>query len=348
MLDAPILAAATARRYTSAMSHPARIAYALLAALPMVAAAASFDCARASSPAEKLICSDVEASRLDEELAAVYWKALSDAADPAALRREQRQWLKARDACTVAKCLHAAYGDRIAALKKATLAAPAPPYGSEHALASVRKTCLPPYAERVGAIYKECVVRSVEAIGKTAGTVWHAAAYCLAPRSEKESSCAGANPPNPWLNVTAVLIFSQERPDGPLKYVLKLEDDEGNAFHGARIHNNEYGSILDATFSVPGTGNLNASQFLLYRNGVWQPIDFASWQKDLHARLPKGLGVWKGPWPDLGKMVFTSPLWQSKDGNCCPTGGSVHATLGLEGSKLVLRSLKVDRKPLKD
>ena len=324
--------------------------FAVLTVASLPAGAASFDCAKATSVVEKLICGDPQASRLDEELAGVYRKALATAPDPAALRREQREWLKVREACATAECLHAAYGDRIAAMKKLASTGRGPRIGAEYPATLVSRSCIPPYSEQTGAgaLYKACRVLSAKEIGRTGGQAWHAAIYCLAPRDNAESGCAEARSRNAWANVTVVLVFSRERPDGPLKLALKVEDDDGNSFEGARIHANEHGAILDLAFLVPGTGNLNASHYFLYRDGDWRPIDFASWQNDLHKRLPDGLGVWKGPWPDLGKMVFTSPLWQSKDGNCCPTGGSVHATLGFEGTRLVLRSLKVDRKPLKD
>ena len=53
----------------------------------------SFDCARAGSAAEKLVCGDAELAALDRQLAARYAQATD--ADPAV----QRGWVKERDAC---------------------------------------------------------------------------------------------------------------------------------------------------------------------------------------------------------------------------------------------------------
>jgi uncharacterized protein len=40
------------------------------------AQAASFDCAKAQSKVEKIICADAELSKLDEDLATAYWLAI--------------------------------------------------------------------------------------------------------------------------------------------------------------------------------------------------------------------------------------------------------------------------------
>ena len=80
---------------------------------------ASFDCAKASSAQEKMICSDRELARLDVELSTVYRKAREAAADAKALQNEQIQWLKAsRKACSDKACLAEAYKSRTAELSR--------------------------------------------------------------------------------------------------------------------------------------------------------------------------------------------------------------------------------------
>lgn len=74
------------------------------ASLPLVAAP-SFDCAKAESSAERLICADAELAELDSRLAARYADAVtaaqvdneSDALSN--LRASQRGWIKGRDEC---------------------------------------------------------------------------------------------------------------------------------------------------------------------------------------------------------------------------------------------------------
>lgn len=62
---------------------------------------ASFDCAKAQSDAEKLVCSDKQLAMLDRELARIYKRALNspdlDAQGKKYLKAYQRGWIKGRD-----------------------------------------------------------------------------------------------------------------------------------------------------------------------------------------------------------------------------------------------------------
>ncbi|HEM7892207.1 lysozyme inhibitor LprI family protein [Burkholderia cepacia] len=66
---------------------------------------ASFDCSKAASKIEKLICSTPQTADEDARLALVYSAARAKASDPNALKDDQRQWLKQRNACDDAACL---------------------------------------------------------------------------------------------------------------------------------------------------------------------------------------------------------------------------------------------------
>ncbi len=81
--------------------------------------AASYDCAKAGTRTEHMICGDAGLSTLDERLGNRYMRARGKAADPNALRGEQRAWLRnVRNACTNAACLKAVYNARVAELTK--------------------------------------------------------------------------------------------------------------------------------------------------------------------------------------------------------------------------------------
>jgi len=80
---------------------------------------ASFNCAKASTWAEKAICSDPQLSNLDGLLMDSYNKALSGESHGDALKTTQREWLKSvRNECKDAACLKQTYTSRIAELKK--------------------------------------------------------------------------------------------------------------------------------------------------------------------------------------------------------------------------------------
>ena len=66
----------------------------------------SFDCRRARSNTEKMICSDAELSRLDRELGRAYDRARNAASDPAAFRRESDlEWRRRETICQDRGCL---------------------------------------------------------------------------------------------------------------------------------------------------------------------------------------------------------------------------------------------------
>jgi uncharacterized protein len=89
------------------------MALAVLAA-PLAAQATSFDCAKAATDAERLICTDAGLSRADDNYAAVYRTALAESTDQPAFRAHARYALTQRELCHDAACLHAWYASRIA------------------------------------------------------------------------------------------------------------------------------------------------------------------------------------------------------------------------------------------
>lgn len=67
----------------------------LLGCLMLVipAHAASFDCAKAATKVENLICGDTALSKLDEELNAAYKAALQDEGQAGSIKQAQKQWV---------------------------------------------------------------------------------------------------------------------------------------------------------------------------------------------------------------------------------------------------------------
>lgn len=78
--------------------------------------AASFDCAKAGTKVEHLICDNPELSKLDEELSAAYKAALQDKQQADTVKQEQKQWMKERDGCADVGCVKQAYEARQSAL----------------------------------------------------------------------------------------------------------------------------------------------------------------------------------------------------------------------------------------
>jgi serine/threonine protein kinase len=78
----------------------------------------SFDCAKASNEAERLICSDSDLTKLDVRVADLYKFGLTSVVDTNEFSGEQRGWLVQRDLCTDKQCLVISYNDRIKDLQR--------------------------------------------------------------------------------------------------------------------------------------------------------------------------------------------------------------------------------------
>jgi len=89
----------------------------LLATFAPLADAASFDCKKATTDIEKMICADPELSKLDEELNAAYKTARLDKKEADVIKQAQKQWMKERDSCADADCVKLAYEARLSSLK---------------------------------------------------------------------------------------------------------------------------------------------------------------------------------------------------------------------------------------
>jgi uncharacterized protein len=93
----------------------------LTAALLLISApamAASFDCAKAASAVEKIVCADKDISALDDELNKLYQDRLAVAIDKPGLKSMQRNWLKSlSQRCKDADCVKMDYDIQIETLK---------------------------------------------------------------------------------------------------------------------------------------------------------------------------------------------------------------------------------------
>ena len=88
----------------------------------------SFDCKRATSQVNRLICASPELSALDRKLADDFHAVLYQGGiDPAAVSADQDHWLhKVRNACTTSACIAAAYQTRDSDLLAQSIRAASP------------------------------------------------------------------------------------------------------------------------------------------------------------------------------------------------------------------------------
>jgi len=82
---------------------------------PQISLTPSFDCRKASTSSERLICSNDELCKADVQLAKLYRAARKSAIDKESLKKEQISWLKnQRDVCLDLESMLQVYKDRIA------------------------------------------------------------------------------------------------------------------------------------------------------------------------------------------------------------------------------------------
>lgn len=74
--------------------------------------AASFNCAKASTAVEGMICGNEELAALDVRVAAAYKTLRSESDDKDGVKSEQMAWLKERNACRTTECLASSYAER--------------------------------------------------------------------------------------------------------------------------------------------------------------------------------------------------------------------------------------------
>jgi uncharacterized protein len=91
----------------------------LILIAPFGAIAASFNCSKAKSKIEIMICADANLSKLDEELNSTYKRVLASASERADIVNWQRDWLKNElKYCTEISCLQKAFSSRLKLLTR--------------------------------------------------------------------------------------------------------------------------------------------------------------------------------------------------------------------------------------
>lgn len=87
--------------------------------LPSFSWAASFDCNRATTLVEKLVCADPGLSQTDEKFSKTYNEILQSLRDSIDLKQDQIKWLReVRNKCADIPCLNKVYRDRLAVLEQ--------------------------------------------------------------------------------------------------------------------------------------------------------------------------------------------------------------------------------------
>jgi len=80
---------------------------------------ASFDCTKATTNVEKMICQNESLSKLDENLSQSFKEAMQQSTDKEQLKKVQLGWLKERNTCKSVKCIKQKYEERLLSFENA-------------------------------------------------------------------------------------------------------------------------------------------------------------------------------------------------------------------------------------
>jgi hypothetical protein len=196
----------------------------------------------------------------------------------------------------------------------------------------------------------ECAVSESGSFGTVEGQTYYYALYCLIPNYSKDKGKCGSDTfAARYHSSRGLAVFVQEGASNTAGLVFERASSEIGAYvyEKPQIIRNGAGTILMLTIRIDGTGSGNASEYYVRKNGQWQRVESESWIVDVRKKIPAGLEIWKGIWPDMQTMTAKAGLYRKGDANCCPTGGEAKITLAIEDNRFVVRSVTVELGPKK-
>ncbi len=101
----------------SSVKNPLVVSLLFFSIFPFLAEATSFDCSKATTKIEKMICSEEDLSVQDSRLADLYKEVMGIVKDKEVLKKDQRGWLRERNACEAKACVEESYKKRIRQLE---------------------------------------------------------------------------------------------------------------------------------------------------------------------------------------------------------------------------------------
>lgn len=294
----------------------------LLLILARPALATGLDCSRPHSEPDVAICQHDHLLELDNKLGRAYHQARLRSPEPHFIQLAQSNWMRqTRANCRKnVSCLERVYRLRLDELQHANLT-------YANLKTALERTCFEQAAYASLQSPTTCVrlgTQTFKLNQLTLTALW----TCLDKLYKRGDRCINQGRS----------VFESSRPDGEVVRLYEHAGEPGLQFLPVQLVTIENTPVLHIPALVDGTGNLNQSTLLAYGPAGWTPIDREAWEASLNKRLPKGLSINRGIWPDYAQQVANIPLYTRNDPNCCPTGGTARIRLGLENGRLVTRS----------
>ena len=143
----------------------------------------------------------------------------------------------------------------------------------------------------------------------------------------------------PW---PRIVIF-ERLAAGALRPILISGDDAAFWYDKPRILHAGGRILLHVPADESGTGNFNRELLYVWENGAWHDVDVTRWHDELDHRLPKGLVILKGVYPDYKKMTAETPVWRQEDGPQCAEGGRARIELQWRGERIAVGSVRIGK-----
>ena len=217
--------------------------------------------------------------------------------------------------------------------------------GGRFPIAAVRKECIQ-FSDIDRPQIQDCRVSEFGEMGTVDSQRYYYAIYCLLPSDVPGKSCAGDSFEARYHRARGLVIFVDDGQTRDRVSTLfeRVNGDIGLFDYSEKpeIIGSAIGTILYLPIAVDGTGHGNASEYYLRATGTWARIESEAWLADLKRRLPDGVGISKGVWPNLRTMQAEAGLYRPQDANCCPTGGVAHVQLAIKGERFVITSVSVN------
>lgn len=197
--------------------------------------------------------------------------------------------------------------------------------------------------------FLECRVTESGELGEVDGQLYSYALYCLIPADRAENAhCGDKSFRAVYSQGRGMAIFAHHRSGENALVLFERADPEYGIFYFERpeIVPTAAGTVLYLPTVMDGTGHGNGSEYYLRESEEWRPIDNSEWLAELKKRLPQGLEIWKGIWPDLRTMQAETGLYRSGDANCCPTAAIVHIQLAIRSRQFVLEAVVIELGPI--
>jgi hypothetical protein len=218
---------------------------------------------------------------------------------------------------------------------------PAKPTPSDFTLTTLRSQCLL-FSEVKPSDFLECHVTEFKEFGMVDKQTYYYALYCLMPNyAGNKETCRDSR--YHQQRGLAVFVGSRGGTTARLLFERATRDIGTLYYQPPQIIRVGKDTVLHLAIAVDGTGHFNQSEYFLRNNGTWAPMETQRWRNDVGRRVPPGLGIWKGVWPDLDTMTAVANLYKPKDANCCPSGGSLRIKLAIRSHGFVATSIVFEK-----